>query len=300
MSTTAQTISIQGAPPAYPVQPLHHLDTLWIQVAGTLCNLTCTHCFVPSGPGIRRHDLLSRERVRELVRDGLALGVREVYFTGGEPFLHPEIMEMMEDTLALAPLTVLTNGTLFTRARTERLATLSSGGFYSLELRVSLDGPTAAVHDRIRGQGTFARALEGLGRLSRAGLVPIVTATLTDGEDAAGANERYVELLSAAGVARPRLKLLPLFKLGREVERTGPYAPHETLAGMGDAPFDTERLQCGHCRAVTSRGVFVCPLLVDEPGARMGDSLGESLGPFALRHGACSTCYATGMTCANG
>ena len=300
MSATVHTTPTPAGPAAYPVQPLHHLDTLWIQVAGTVCNLTCTHCFVPSGPGIRRHDLIAPERVRALVREGLVLGVREVYFTGGEPFLHPEIMEMVEDTLALAPLTVLTNGTLFTRERIERLATLSSAGIYSLELRVSLDGPTAAAHDRIRGQGTFARALEGLGRLSRAGLVPIVTATLMDGEDAAGANDRYVELLKSAGVARPRLKLLPLFKLGREIERSGPYATHETLAGMGDAPFDTQRLQCGHCRAVTSQGVFVCPLLVDEPGARMGDSLGESLGPFALRHGACSTCFATGMTCANG
>src|SRR5262249_1920828 len=150
--------------------------------------------------------------------------------TGGEPFIHPEIIEMMEDTLALAPLTVLTNGTLFTHERIERLAALSSAGIYSLELRVSLDGPTAEAHDRIRGRGNFARALDGLGRLSRAGLLPIVTATLMDGEDSARASGRYVELLKSAGVARPRLKLLPLFKLGREAERTGPYAPHETLA----------------------------------------------------------------------
>jgi hypothetical protein len=50
---------------------------------------------------------------------------------------------------------------------------------------------------------------------------------------------------------------------------------------------------------VTSRGVFVCPLLVDEPAARMGRTLGEGLGPFRLAHGACFTCYVTGMTCGN-
>ena len=53
-------------------------------------------------------------------------------------------------------------------------------------------------------------------------------------------------------------------------------------------------------RAVTARGVYVCPLLVDEPDGRMGDTLAAALGPFELRHGACYTCYVTGMTCANG
>ncbi len=51
---------------------------------------------------------------------------------------------------------------------------------------------------------------------------------------------------------------------------------------------------------MSSRGVHVCPLLVDEPGGRMGSQLSETLGPFELSHGACYTCYVTGMTCGNG
>src|SRR2546423_15285871 len=48
----------------FPIQPLLHLDTLWIQVAGTLCNLSCTHCFVTSGPGIQRHRPVPRAAAR--------------------------------------------------------------------------------------------------------------------------------------------------------------------------------------------------------------------------------------------
>ena len=48
---------------------------------------------------------------------------------------------------------------------------------------------------------------------------------------------------------------------------------------------------------VTSRGVWVCPILLDEPAARMGESLVETLRPFPLRHGACFTCHAYGVTC---
>src|SRR5215470_8163261 len=95
----------------FPAQPLLHLDALWIQIAGTLCNLECTHCFVSSGPGNRRHDLMTRADVADRVAEALPPGVREFYFTGGEPFLHPELLEILADTLESGPCTVLTNGT---------------------------------------------------------------------------------------------------------------------------------------------------------------------------------------------
>ncbi|MGH9336467.1 MAG: radical SAM protein, partial [Vicinamibacteria bacterium] len=63
--------------------------------------------------------------------------------------------------------------------------------------------------------------------------------------------------------------------------------------------YDTERLLCTHSRVVTSRGVYVCPILIDSPEARLGASLSESLGSFPLAHGACYTCYLGGAICAN-
>jgi len=283
-----------------PLQPLFHLDALWIQVAGTLCNLTCTHCFVSSGPGDDHHALMARDEVRNHVADGLALGAKEFYFTGGEPFVHPAMLEIIEETLEHGPVTVLTNGTLFTRERVTTLARLAAASRYALELRVSLDGPSAAEHDRLRGPGSFERALAGLRALTAAGLLPIVTATQGAGDQAMALIERYLVMLHDAGIARPRLKLLPMFQLGREVARSRGYEPAETLIGLPPAAFDPHRLQCSGCRAVTSRGVFVCPLLVDEPGGRMAGSLDRALGPFALRFGACYTCHVTGMTCGNG
>jgi AdoMet-dependent heme synthase len=296
---TTRPASTPAAAGPWPRQPLHHLDTLWIQVAGTLCNLTCTHCFVSCGPGDARHTLLSRGTVRERVAEGLALGVREVYFTGGEPFLHPELPAILADTLAVAPCTVLTNGTLFTDRRLAALAQLSAEARFSLEIRVSLDALGAPAHDAIRGDGTFARTLAGLRALEAHGLLPIVTVTqLADAPELAF-REHAIARLREEGLVRPRLKVLPLFRIGREPARTHGYAPGDSLAGLGEA-FDPHRLQCGNCRAVTSRGVFVCPLLVDEPDGRMGDTLAEALGPFELRHGACFTCWVSGMTCANG
>lgn len=291
---------LPGADPAWPAQPLHHLDALWIQVAGTLCNLTCTHCFVSCGPGDLHHGLMSREEVGARVREGLALGVREFYFTGGEPFMHPALLEILEDTLPLAPCTVLTNGTLFTSERLADLRRLDEATRYTLEIRVSLDGATAAEHDRFRGPGSFERALDGLRGLEASGLLPIVTATHSTDEDDLSFRARYLVMLRAAGLARPRLKVLPMFRLGRETARSRGYEAFESLRDLPAEGFDPQRLQCGHCRAVTAKGVFVCPLLVDEPGGRLGERLIDAQAPYRLDHGACFTCYVTGMTCANG
>lgn len=285
---------------AFPAQPLHHLDQLWLQVAGSVCNLACTHCFVSCGPHEDRHAMMSRAEVAERLAEARALGVKEIYLTGGEPFLNREIEAILADALALAPSTVLTNGTLFTRRRIAALVELARGSRYSLELRVSLDGDGEAEHDAVRGAGTYRRTLDGLRAVSDAGLLPIVTVTQLSPDDPLAFRTRWFERLRAEGLARPRLKILPLFRLGREVGRTHGYRAGETLAALPAGAFDPERLQCGHGRAVTSRGVFVCPLLVDEPSARMGATLADAAGPFALAHAACSTCWLTGMSCGNG
>lgn len=284
---------------AFPAQPFHGLDELWVQVAGTFCNLTCRHCFVTCGPAEARHAMMTRAEVAARVAEGLALGLREVYLTGGEPFLNAELEGIVEDTLAHAPVTILTNGTLFTERRVAWLATTTRASRLSLELRISLDGLEASAHDAFRGAGAWARTMNGLRALHAVGLAPIVTVTQNTPEDPRVFAGRTVAALRAEGLPTPRLKLLPMFRLGREVARSGGYDPHHTLAALANNAFDPHRLQCGHGRAVTSRGVYVCPLLVDEPGGRMADTLAEASRPFALAHAACATCWVTGMTCAN-
>ena len=301
------TNAVPGAPDAasppsrhtFPAQPFHGLDELWLQVAGTFCNLTCRHCFVTCGPAEARHAMMTRPEVAARVAEALSLGVREVYLTGGEPFLNPELEGIVEDTLAHTPVTILTNGTLFTERRLAWLARTTEASRHSLELRISLDGLEAAAHDAFRGAGAWARTMAGLRALVAVGLEPIVTVTQTTAEDRRAFAARALAALQAEGVPRARLKLLPMFRLGRQAANLDDDAVEPTLATLPAEAFDPHRLQCGHARAVTSRGVFVCPLLVDEPGGRMADTLAESARAFPLAHSACATCWVTGMTCAN-
>src|SRR3954470_2325441 len=94
------------------VVPLRALDTLWFQVAGTLCNIECTHCFISSSPKNRSHGMLTVADVARRLDEARPLGVREYYFTGGEPFMNRDMLAILELTLKEGPATVLTNGML--------------------------------------------------------------------------------------------------------------------------------------------------------------------------------------------
>ena len=139
-----------------PTVELRSLDTVWFQVGGTLCNLACTHCLVSASPTNHTHEMMSLTEIRSHLEEAERLGVKEYYFTGGEPFLNEEMDAILEATLALGPATVLTNGLLLNPGRCARLKRLADSSSYSLDLRVSIDGYDAAKNDAIRGAGTFA------------------------------------------------------------------------------------------------------------------------------------------------
>ena len=282
----------------YPVSPLTALDTLWLQVAGTLCNLACTHCFISCSPTNDAHGMMSLAEVRRHLADAQRLGVKEYYLTGGEPFLNREILPIVEALLEKGPASILTNGLLIRPDTARRLRALSDACEYSLDLRVSIDGLDVATNDAIRGAGSFDRALAGLRALADAGLNPVVTVS----EACAGAGSRegrarLLEFLRGIGLARPRLKILPLLRLGAETKRLRGYEAAETLEGLALTAGDLDALQCSSSRMVTSKGAYVCPILIDFDDARMGATLDETLRPFTLKHRACYTCHEYGLSC---
>jgi MoaA/NifB/PqqE/SkfB family radical SAM enzyme len=282
-----------------PDCPFLGLDSLWIQVAGFSCNLRCAHCFNASGPGNREMPSLLREEVRSLLEEAAAVGVRDVVFTGGEPFLHSEMAEIAGDALNRFPATILTNGTLLTDRIVERLAVAARGSIYSLEVRISLDAPSEEENDRVRGKGSFERALTGAARLEEVGFLPIVTAVAFREEMDPAALEEFERLLRSRGIRKPRVKFLPVFRIGREEERSGGYGEEDRVTAEMLEILGPEQLLCSTARVATSRGIWVCPILVNKTGGQMGETLEESFRPFPLAYGACATCFRHGAVCAN-
>jgi len=292
--------SVAAEPPA-PTVPLTALDDLWFQVSGTVCNLRCSHCFISCSPENDSFWFLSRKQVREALEDSVRHGVKEYYFTGGEPFMNRDILGILEDTLALGPATVLTNATVLPGRRVEALAELAAASPYTLELRVSLDGTTVETNDAIRGEGAFRRALQGMERLVAAGFLPIVTCMRSwPEEDTSRVLADFRELLAGIGYDRARIKILPPLQMGQEAERTGGYRPHERVTHAMMQGFDADQLLCSRSRLVTARGVWTCPILLDTASARLGDGLDEAAeAPAVLSEPACWTCYRSGAICSN-
>jgi len=243
--------------------------------------------------------MMSRGQVESAIDEAVALGTRDAYFTGGEPFLHPEIRPLVDFTLERMPLTILTNALLIDDDLAGWIADRFTRCRYSFDLRVSLDGAVAASNDRVRGRGVYDGVVEALRRLARVGISPVVT--VVEHEEALKAAEARVEFtdfLRGLGIRQPRVKFLPLLRIGREERRSRGYLERERLGSEPLAPEIEEALICSTSRTVTAQGVMTCPILVEVPEARLGDSLRQAERPIKLNWRACHTCVVEGLRCA--
>jgi MoaA/NifB/PqqE/SkfB family radical SAM enzyme len=241
--------------------------------------------------------MMSVDEVRRALDEGAALGMKQVYFTGGEPFLHPRLRELVDLALDVAPLTIVTNGLLVDDAAVAWLAHEFRRARYSLDLRVSLDGTTPAQNDPVRGRGTFERVVAALRLLGAAGLSPVVTVVEHEvGLEGADARARFLEFVRGLGIRQPRVKFLPLLRIGREPRRTHGYGDGDALEDAL-APEVEATLLCASGRCVTARGVFTCPILVERAEARLGATLADAARPIRLGFEACRTCVLDGLRC---
>ena len=298
-----QKLKIKNRPLTFDDVPhveLKSLDELWFQVAGTLCNLQCTHCFISCSPHNDKFGYLSLETVERMLAESVRWGVKEYYFTGGEPFLNRELVPIIQRTLAYGPATVLTNGTVLKPEWLTRLREAENSSLYTLEFRVSIDGPSAEMNDPIRGPRTFERAMKGVALLAQHEFLPIITMTRTwDESQDDEILGRFRQVLRDHGCDRPRLKVLPRLQIGAEANRTEGYGIYDRVTPEMMQGYDRSQLICHHSRVVTDHGIYVCPILLDWPEANLGETLAEAATSYPLKHGACYTCYQYGAICTN-
>src|ERR1700756_2696882 len=185
------------------------------------CNLHCDYCCVRSSPAAPRREL-GLARVQRIAREAPELGVKEIFVTGGEPFLLEDIGEILVCCAAAAPTTVLTNGMLFAGRRVDSLGALPRD---RIILQISLDSATPELHDLHRGRGTWARAREGIQRARAQGFrVRLAASVSTDteaeqfrqflDEEKIAAEDRVIRRIAlrgsaTEGVALSRADLVP-------------------------------------------------------------------------------------------
>jgi hypothetical protein len=263
---------------------LQALRTLWINT-GSLCNIECRNCYIESSPENDRLAYITRAEVAsyldEMARDGWP--VSEIGFTGGEPFMNPDIIEMLRDALERGfSALVLTNAMqplLRPRSR-EGLSALREQHGSRLVMRVSLDHYSKALHEEERGTDSFDKTIEGIDWLAREGFALALAGRTCWNESEAGTRAGYAALIAARGwpvdaYDRASLVLFPEMDLSADV-------PEITEACWGILHKDPKDVMCASSRMVVKRKgaaapvVLPCTLLPYDPAFEMGATLAEA------------------------
>ncbi len=283
---------------------LRRLETLWFNT-GTLCNITCSHCYIESSPRNDRLAYLTRAEAAayldEIVRDGLPTDT--IGFTGGEPFMNPDIIAMLEDALGRGfRALVLTNAMKPLHNRRAALLALHQRYADRLTIRVSLDHHRPAVHEAERGTGTWAPTIGGLVWLARHGFALNVAGRQLTGESPEALRAGYARLFAELDVpvdaSDPvQLMLFPEMDARRDV-------PEITEACWGILHKSPDDVMCASSRMVVKRSgaphpaVLACTLLAYDPRFELGRTLEEASGPVALNHPHCAAfCVLGGAAC---
>ncbi len=283
---------------------LRSLDTVWFNT-GTLCNLTCAHCYTESSPRNDRLSYLTRAEIRdyldEIARD--ALPTRLIGFTGGEPFMNPDIIAMLRDVLSRGlHALVLTNAmTPMRRLRADLLALRETHGD-RLPIRVSLDHHDRDVHERERGAGTWDSTMEGLLWLARNGFAPDVAGRRFTAEPDDQVRAGYASLFRRNDIDIDandpvRLMLFPEMDPVQDV-------PEITTACWGILHKSPDDVMCATARMVVKRKgadhpvVLACTLLPYDPAFELGRTLAEAARSVPLNHPHCASfCVLGGAAC---
>lgn len=275
------------------------LEELWFHT-GTNCNLSCPFCFEGSKPGDNRIQFITLEEVRPFVDEALGLGVEKFSFTGGEPFMNPHFMRILDFALEHRPCFVLTNGTEPLLNRMAKILELREKP-NPLAFRVSLDYPDPVKHDESRGQGNFRTALGTLGLLHAEGFGVSIARLMEPDEDSAAVDRGYAPLLGEAGLPEDlHIVKFPDFLTPGSIADV----PEVTENCMTSYTTAAERAEymCSFSRMIVKKdgrsGVYACTLVDDDEAFDLGDTLAESLDVrIRLKHHRCYSCFAWGSSC---
>jgi uncharacterized Fe-S cluster-containing radical SAM superfamily protein len=283
---------------------LRALETLWFNT-GTLCNLTCRNCYIESSPRNDRLAYLTVAEVEtylnEIARDRLP--TKLIGFTGGEPFMNPDIIAMLQAVLSRGlDALVLTNAMKPLHKLRADLLTLRQRYGDKLTIRVSIDHHDPAIHEQERGRRSWAPALDGLIWLARNGFKIDVAGRRFTGETEQSLREGFAALFAAHEIpidAQDPVRLMLFPEM--EPERDVPEITTHCWDILGKSPDD---VMCSGSRMVVKRRdaatpvVLACTLLAYDPRFEMGTTLAEASAPASLNHPFCASfCVLGGASC---
>jgi sulfatase maturation enzyme AslB (radical SAM superfamily) len=291
------SVTPDGDPRGY-IDP-HALRELWFHT-GTACNLRCPFCLEGSKPGDDRLDRITLADARPLMDEAVGLGVEQFSFTGGEPFIVKDFVNILRYASTHKPCLVLTNGTDPVLKRLRQIETLKNQP-NPISFRISIDYPNEARHDAGRGAGSFAKSWQSLKALKARGFSISVARQMDRDEDPAAVESAFRALFEQHGLPTGMtIVAFPDFL---------------TPGSNADVPFITEHcmttyhtaesrraFMCAFSKMIIKKAgrmrVYACTLVDDDESYDLGDTLAEALDKrVMMRHHRCYSCFAFGSSC---
>ncbi|MFT5127014.1 MAG: MoaA/NifB/PqqE/SkfB family radical SAM enzyme [Rhodothermales bacterium] len=290
----------QDDPRGY-IQP-HGLRELWFHT-GTNCNLRCPFCLEGSKPGDTRIGFIRYDEYLALAEEALGMGVEKFSFTGGEPFVNPDMVRILDHALDHRPCLVLTNATEPLMNRIGEILHLADKP-HVLNLRVSLDYSDPKKHDAGRGKGNFRKALRTLGRLHKQGFNVSIARLRGDKENIKAVDAEYAEHFAEAGLpSDTTIVSFPDFQLPGTIADV-PYITETCMTKYLNAD-QRAAFMCSDSKMVVKKGdhvgVYACTLVDDDPDYDLGSTL-TAAQPVTvmMKHHRCYACFAYGASCSEG
>ena len=295
-------VTADGAPRAFV--GLTALETLWFNT-GTVCNLTCANCYIESSPANDRLAYITPEDVRtyldEIAREEFP--VREIGLTGGEPFMNPRIIPIMEEALRRGfEGLVLTNAMRPMMKLAAPLRDLGQRYGRRITVRVSLDHYTAKRHEEERGDHTWEPTMRGVKWLAENGFSLAIAGRTRWGESEESLRRHFGALFQAEGIpvdADDPAALVLFPEMDETVD-----VPEITTACWGILNVNPGAMMCATSRMVVRRRgaaepvVLPCTLLPYDPQFEMGATLAGARGAVRLNHRHCAKfCVLGGGSC---
>jgi len=280
------------------------LETLWINT-GSLCNLTCENCYIESSPTNDRLVYISLQEVVDLLNEieRENMGTREVAFTGGEPFLNPDMVPILKACLDRDfEVLVLTNGMKTLLRKKDSLEILHQKFSTRLKLRISLDHYKEATHALERGPRSWKPAIKSLQWLSKVGMAFAVAGRTMWNEDEDSMRAGYGEMFTREGIQLDaedpeQLILFPEMDESADV-------PEITTACWGILDKNPADIMCASSRMVVKHkgddhlSTQACTLLPYDQRFNLGRTLKESWRSVKLNHPHCAKfCVLGGGSC---
>ncbi len=280
------------------------LGTLWINT-GSLCNLTCENCYIESSPTNDRLVYISNAELIGLLDEieEQAFATEEIGFTGGEPFLNTEMLQMIETCLQRGYRTlVLTNGMNTLLRKRKELEALDAAHPGLLKLRISLDHYAEQTHALERGKRSWKPAIKSLQWLSGSAIAFAVAGRTFWGEDEEQMRRGYAELFATEQIdldAQHPEQLILFPEMDGSLD-----VPEITTACWGILNQDPAQMMCATSRMVVKHkgddrlSVQACTLLPYDQRFNLGASLKEAWRPVKLNHPHCAKfCVLGGGSC---